>query len=110
MNSEEFCHRSSSRSRRNTLCISRVLLRRTGAKEPLCSSNHFRERTTNKEKEDIFRYPLDENQNSDDLIMIVSDLVKEYDEGSDGYALIVEKRPSLTPLNANMTFKELKDW
>lgn len=65
---------------------------------------------TNKEKGDIFNYLLDENQNSDDLIMIISDLVKEYDEGSDGYALIVEKRPSLTPLNANMTFKELKDW
>lgn len=65
---------------------------------------------TNKEKEEIFNYPLDENQNSDDLIMIVSDLVSEYEEGSDGYALIVEKRPSLTPLKANMTSKELGDW
>ena len=65
---------------------------------------------TNKEKEEIFNYPLDENQNTNDLIMIVSDLVKEYDEGSDGYALIIEKRPSLTPLNINMTFEELKDW
>lgn len=65
---------------------------------------------TNKEKEELFNYPLDENQKSDDLIMITSDLVKEYDEGSDGYALLVEKRPSLTPLNANMTYHELKDW
>ena len=64
----------------------------------------------NKEKAELFNYPLDENQESDDLIMITSDLVKEYDEGSDGYALIVEKRPSLTPLNVNMTSKELKDW
>lgn len=65
---------------------------------------------TDKEKSDIFNYPLDENQRSDDLIMITSDLIKEYDEGSDGYALLVEKRPSLTPLNVNMTYHELKDW
>ncbi|MBQ2832016.1 5'/3'-nucleotidase SurE [Methanobrevibacter sp.] len=65
---------------------------------------------TNKEKEDLFNYPLGENQDSDDLIMITSNLVQEYDEGSDGYALVVEKRPSLSPLNANMTCKDLKDW
>ena len=65
---------------------------------------------TNKEKEEIFNYPLDENHNSDDLIMITSDLVKEYGEGTDGYALIVEKRPSLTPLNVNMTFKDIGYW
>ena len=65
---------------------------------------------TNEEKGDIFNYPLDENQTGDDLIMIVSDLVKDYPEGSDGHALMVEKRPSLTPLNANMTFHELNDW
>ena len=65
---------------------------------------------TNEEKADIFDYPLDENQTGDDLIMIVSDLVKDYPEGSDGHALLVEKRPSLTPLNANMTFHELDDW
>ncbi len=64
----------------------------------------------NVEKSEIFNYPLDENQNSDDLIMITSDLVKDYDEGSDGYALIVEKRPSLTPLSADMTYNDLKDW
>ena len=65
---------------------------------------------TNGEKSEIFNYPLDEKQDSDDLIMITSGLVKEYDEGSDGYALLVEKCPSLTPLNVNMTFKELNDW
>jgi 5'-nucleotidase len=65
---------------------------------------------TDEEKSEIFSYPLDENQDSDDLIMITPDLVKEYDEGSDGYALLVEKRPSLTPLKVNMTYDELKDW
>lgn len=65
---------------------------------------------TDEENKDIFEYPLGENQHSDDLIMIASDLVREYDEGSDGYALVVEKRPSLTPLNINMTSQELKGW
>ncbi|WP_296792328.1 5'/3'-nucleotidase SurE [uncultured Methanobrevibacter sp.] len=65
---------------------------------------------TDTEKEEIFKYPLDDNDSGDDLIMITPDLVSEYDEGSDGYALLVEKRPSLTPLNVNMTSKELKDW
>ena len=64
----------------------------------------------NKEKEDIFNYPLDENQTSDDLVMITSALVEDYDNDSDGYALLVEKRPSLTPLNVNMTSKDLKEW
>ena len=53
---------------------------------------------------------MQENQNSDDLIMIAPDLVSEYDEGSDGYALMIEKRPSLTPLKVNMTSEDLKDW
>ncbi|MBR4447961.1 5'/3'-nucleotidase SurE [Methanobrevibacter sp.] len=65
---------------------------------------------TDKEKAEIFNYPLEENQSSDDLIMITSNLVKEYEDGTDGYALFVEKRPSLTPLNVNMTYQELKDW
>ena len=65
---------------------------------------------TNTEKREIFTHPLDENQSSDDLIMITSDLVKDYDEGTDGYALLVEKRPSLTPLDANMSYHGLKDW
>lgn len=65
---------------------------------------------TNEEKAELFNYPLQENQNSDDLIMIAPDLVSEYDEGSDGYALMIEKRPSLTPLKVNMTSENLKDW
>lgn len=65
---------------------------------------------THEEKKEIFNYPLGENQKSDDLIMITSDLVKDYEEGSDGYALFVEKRPSLTPLNVDMTYEDLKDW
>ena len=65
---------------------------------------------THEEKSEIFNYPLDENQESDDLIMIVSDLFKEYEEGSDGYTLISEKRPSLTPLNANMTYQDMNHW
>ncbi|WP_405314768.1 5'/3'-nucleotidase SurE [Methanobrevibacter sp.] len=65
---------------------------------------------TNEEKRELFNYPLEENQKSDDLVMITSNLVQEYDENSDGYALFVEKRPSLTPLNANMTSRDLNDW
>ena len=65
---------------------------------------------TDEEKSEIFNYPLEENQKSDDLIMIASDLIKEYEEGSDGYALFVEKCPSLTPLNVDMTSKNLKEW
>ena len=63
-----------------------------------------------KKKAELFNYPLQENQNSDDLIMIAPDLVSEYDEGSDGYALMIEKRPSLTPLKVNMTSENLKEW
>ena len=37
-------------------------------------------------------------------------LVQDYEKNSDGYALFVEKRPSLTPLTVNMTIKDLKDW
>lgn len=65
---------------------------------------------TTQEKAKIFNYPLDENQENEDLIMITPDLVSEYEEGSDGYALLVEKRPSLTPLNVDMTSGEFKDW
>ena len=65
---------------------------------------------TDEEKAELFNYPLQENQNSDDLIMIAPDLVSEYDEGSDGYVLMIEKRPSLTPLKVNMTSENLKEW
>ena len=65
---------------------------------------------TDVEKAELFNYPLEENQESDDLIMITSSLVQDYEKNSDGYALFVEKRPSLTPLTVNMTIKDLKDW
>ena len=65
---------------------------------------------TDLDNAEIFNYPLDKNQESDDLIMITSDLVKDYEKDSDGYALMVEKRPSLTPLDVNMTYHELKEW
>lgn len=65
---------------------------------------------TDEEQKELFNYPLDENQESDDLIMISSNLVKEYDEGSDGYVLFVDKCPSLTPLKVNMTSNDLKNW
>ena len=64
---------------------------------------------TDMEKRDLFTYPLEEGENGDGMVMISSDLVKEYPEGSDGYALLVDKCPSLTPLSVNMTFKDLKD-
>lgn len=66
--------------------------------------------STDEEKAELFNYPLDESQDSDDLVMITSELVKQYEKGSDGYALLVEKCPSLTPLSVNMTYRELKDW
>lgn len=62
------------------------------------------------EKSELFNYSLDENQDDEGLIMITPDLVNEYEKDSDGYALIVEKRPSLTPLNVNMTHENLRDW
>ncbi len=65
---------------------------------------------TDKQKEDFFNYELDDTQGRDDLIMITSNLVRQYPQGSDGYALMVEKKPSLTPLNVNMTHYKLKDW
>ena len=65
---------------------------------------------TNEEKSEFFNYPLFEKEDGEDLIMITSNLIQEYEKGSDGYALLVEKRPSLTPLKINMTSKDLKDW
>lgn len=62
------------------------------------------------EKSELFNYSLDKNQDDEGLIMITPDLVNEYEKDSDGYALIVEKRPSLTPLNVNMTHENLRDW
>lgn len=65
---------------------------------------------SNEEKKDFFNHSLEDNEKSDDLIMITSNLIKDYEEGSDGYALFVEKCPSLTPLKVNMTCEKLNDW
>lgn len=65
---------------------------------------------TDEDKKEIFDYPLDENQDSSGLIMITPDLIQNYEKGSDGYALFVDKCPSLTPLNVNMTSFSLIDW
>lgn len=65
---------------------------------------------TDREKSELFTYNLDENQDCDDLIMITSDIVTDYEKDSDGYALLVERRPSLTPLDVNMTYRKLCDW
>ena len=47
-----------------------------------------------------------------DTVMNVPQLVEDYEEGSDGYCLLVERRPSLTPLIVDFSGKttELKDW
>lgn len=62
------------------------------------------------EKKELFNYNLDENQNSDELVMIASNLITDYDKNSDGYALIVDKQPSLTPLSVDMTYHDIGDW
>ena len=65
---------------------------------------------TDTQKSELFNYSLDEDDKGDGLVMIASDLVKEYEEGSDGYALLADKCPSLTPLNANMSVPDLDGW
>lgn len=47
-----------------------------------------------------------------DCVMISPHLIEEYDEGTDGHCLMVEKRPSLTPLNIDLTgnLNSLEDW
>ncbi len=47
-----------------------------------------------------------------DTVMNVPQLTEEFKEGSDGYCLMVERRPSLTPLNIDLggTIKEVKNW
>jgi len=43
------------------------------------------------------------DDDGNETIMLTPELIKEYDEGTDGYCLIVDKRPSLTPLNLDLT-------
>jgi len=64
-----------------------------------------------------FNYKNDEDtefieDENNKTVMITSNLVKSFEEGTDGYCLMVEKRPSLTPLNVDMTTKlsNLKNW
>ena len=47
-----------------------------------------------------------------DTVMNVPQLVEEYEEGTDGYCLLVERRPSLTPLSVDFGGKitGLEDW
>ena len=47
-----------------------------------------------------------------DTVMNVPQLVEDYEEGTDGYCLLVERRPSLTPLSVSFGGKisNLEDW
>ena len=47
-----------------------------------------------------------------DTVMNVPQLIEEYEGGTDGYCLLVERRPSLTPLSVNFGGKitGLEDW
>ena len=44
--------------------------------------------------------------------MNVPQLVEDYEEGTDGHCLLVERRPSLTPLSVSFGGKisNLEDW
>jgi 5'-nucleotidase len=52
------------------------------------------------------------DDDGNDTVMNVPQLVEDYDEGTDGYCLLVERRPSLTPLSVNFTAKaiDLEEW
>lgn len=52
------------------------------------------------------------DKEGNDCVMISPHLIEEYDEGTDGYCLMVEKRPSLTPLNIDLTrnLNSLDNW
>ena len=47
-----------------------------------------------------------------DTVMNVPQLVEDYEEGTDGHCLLVERRPSLTPLSVSFGGKisNLEDW
>lgn len=52
------------------------------------------------------------DDDGNDCIMIMPNLINEYDEDTDGYCLMVEKRPSLTPINLdfNGDRDKLDEW
>ncbi len=70
--------------------------------------------------EEIFTYEFTqketENQFIEDdnhkIVMITSNLNQDYEEGTDGYCLMTEKRPSLTPLDVDMSVQmsNLDEW
>ena len=75
------------------------------------SPKMLNKRVIDKNDEDmaqIFNYSLDDLD--DDLVMITSKLNEDYEKGSDGYCLMVEKRPSLTPLTRDMNCQILDSW
>ena len=52
------------------------------------------------------------DDDGNDTVMNVPQLVEDYEEGTDGYCLLVERRPSLTPLSLNYggKFSGLENW
>ena len=52
------------------------------------------------------------DDDGNDTVMNVPQLIEEYEEGTDGYCLLVERRPSLTPLSVDFGGKitGLEDW
>ena len=52
------------------------------------------------------------DDDGNDTVMNVPQLIEEYEEGTDGYCLLVERRPSLTPLAVDFSGKinGLEDW
>ena len=52
------------------------------------------------------------DDDGNDTVMNVPELIEDYEEGTDGYCLLVERRPSLTPLNVHFgaEISNLEDW
>lgn len=74
---------------------------------------------TDDEMHDIFSFNYKNNEDTEfyedennKTVMITSNLVESFEEGTDGHCLMVEKRPSLTPLNVDMTtnLSNLNKW
>lgn len=52
------------------------------------------------------------DDDGNDTVMNVPELIEDYEEGTDGYCLLVERRPSLTPLNVHFgaEISNLENW
>ncbi|MDO5849652.1 MAG: 5'/3'-nucleotidase SurE [Methanobacteriaceae archaeon] len=77
----------------------------------IISNDEIKEFGVNLDELDNFNISnLDDENNN--YVMIAPHLIEEYDEGTDGYCLMVEKRPSLTPLNIDLTgdLESLEKW